>query len=609
MKHLFALLVLWAGFALTSCAQAPLQRPYAYATILEDLQAIHSQAGLSEERFRMLYYYLGWAKDEDKPLEGIAFQQLLAQAEYLRAHPLAKPVELTAPLATATALRADRLRQLRRTGTVRLPASHDPLDRLYAPGTASADLLAIATGGEIDSLERRQLAEFARHARPIYQQAQAAATATQPNPFAGLPYEELLYNKQELLAERQAAKIMREPQPTADIDRATLEVTARRQQMRRVASLVPIENGYRYDKATGKEYIYLQLAIKNHTHKQIQAMGGLLELTDGQQTKKPVRSTYYFHSATDKALAGDSLNIITLLFDYDSPLTTDRQFRYRDLGPLAVRWKPDSVRFADGLLMLSDFKTLFLYAPLTARDGPLPRPLPAPKVDKLLSGPVYDYAERMPELPNGGSGPVGMEEAVRQLLPFPGEAARASAHGIVGVQFVVSATGQVSGARITKSLSTDLDTAALRAVRKLPVLRPGQHLDKPVAVRYTLLLHLPTNPANPPAEGEYTFIEHPPTLPGGGGQEAIIAAVQQRVVMPATARSGIVFVAFTTYPTGAVGRAYILRGQSPAVDDAVLAAVRQLPALTPGVQNGRTVAYRFTLPIQILPPNSAASKR
>lgn len=607
MRILWTLFFCWGCCALTSCAQAPLQRPYAYATILEDLQAIHSQAGLSEEKFRMLYYYLGWAKQEGKPLEGIAFQQLLAQAEYLRAHPLGKPVELTAPLATAAALRADRLRQLRRTGTVRLPVSHDPLDRVYAPGTASADLLAIATGGEVDSVERRQLTEFARHARPVYQQAQAAATAPQPNPFANLPYEELLYNKQELLVERRAAEIMHAPRPTDDIDRATLEVTARRQQMRRVASLVPIENGYRSDKATGKEYLYLQLAIKNHTHKQIQAMGGLLELTDGQQTKKPVRATYYFHSATDKALLGDSLNLVTLFFEYDSPLTTDRQFRYRDLGPLAVRWKPDSVRFADGLLMRSDFKAPFLYAPLTARDGPLPRPVPALKGAPRPSGPVYDYAERMPELPNGGGGPVGMEEAVRQLLPFPSAAARASAHGIVGVQFVVSATGQVSGARITQSLRTDLDTAALRAVRKLPVLLPGQHLDKPVAVRYTLLLHLPTNPANPPAEGEYTFIEHPPTLPGGGGQEALIAAVQQRVVVPATARAGSVVVAFTTYPTGAVGRAYVMRGQSPAVDAAVLAAVRQLPALTPGVQNGRTVAYRFVLPITLTPPRPAAT--
>jgi hypothetical protein len=93
---------------------------------------------------------------------------------------------------------------------VRLSDSLDPLDRVYTPATASEDALVIVTSGEIDSTERLQLMEFMRLARTVYQSAQAAAAYTQPNPFAGLPYEKLL-------AEHWAAKSRREPQPTADI--------------------------------------------------------------------------------------------------------------------------------------------------------------------------------------------------------------------------------------------------------------------------------------------------------------------------------------------------------------------------------------------------------
>lgn len=135
----------------------------------------------------------------------------------------------------------------------------------------------------------------------------------------------------------------------------------------------------------------------------------------------------------------------------------------------------------------------------------------------------------MPELQNGGGGLAKMEEVLRQLMPFPKEAARAAVHGTVGVQLVLAATGQVLGACIAKILRASLDTAALIAVRNLPALSPGQHLNQPGSGRYNLPLHLP---ANPLVEAEYTYTEHPPTLPDGVGQAAVIAAVQQRLVLP-----------------------------------------------------------------------------
>ncbi|MDO7884962.1 TonB family protein [Hymenobacter cheonanensis] len=105
-----------------------------------------------------------------------------------------------------------------------------------------------------------------------------------------------------------------------------------------------------------------------------------------------------------------------------------------------------------------------------------------------------------------------------------------------------------------------------------------------------------TLPAKDPV---YTYVEQMPQLPGGGGMGAIIAAVQQRVALPAgtAAANNRVFVRFTVGQQGQVEDAAIVKGASPVVDAAVLAAVRQLPTFAPGQQNGRLVRVSFTLPI------------
>lgn len=113
----------------------------------------------------------------------------------------------------------------------------------------------------------------------------------------------------------------------------------------------------------------------------------------------------------------------------------------------------------------------------------------------------------------------------------------------------------------------------------------------------------------------YTYVEQMPQLPGGGGMAAMVAAVQQRVVLPAgtPVASSRVFVQFTVGKRGQVEEAAIIKGTSPAVDAAVLAAVRQLPTFVPGKQSSQLVRVAFTLAItppglvvKWLPPTDGA---
>lgn len=112
-------------------------------------------------------------------------------------------------------------------------------------------------------------------------------------------------------------------------------------------------------------------------------------------------------------------------------------------------------------------------------------------------------------------------------------------------------------------------------------------------------------PASPPVIGGrkvYTYVEQMPALPGGGTVNAIVKAIQDKLVYPQLEKSaqkdGMVFASFIVEADGTVQDLGIVKGLSAPYDDAVLASIRQLPRFTPGKQNGRPVAVSFTVPVK-----------
>lgn len=104
----------------------------------------------------------------------------------------------------------------------------------------------------------------------------------------------------------------------------------------------------------------------------------------------------------------------------------------------------------------------------------------------------------------------------------------------------------------------------------------------------------------------YSAVEQMPALPGGGGNLALIKAVQKQVQLPAEVREGRVegrvFVRVVIGVSGVARQAAVAQGISPACDAAALAAVKQLPRLVPGRYNGQPVAVLLTVPVVFLSP-------
>ncbi|MDQ2793442.1 MAG: TonB family protein [Bacteroidota bacterium] len=115
---------------------------------------------------------------------------------------------------------------------------------------------------------------------------------------------------------------------------------------------------------------------------------------------------------------------------------------------------------------------------------------------------------------------------------------------------------------------------------------------------------LPVGKSNnvvPEVAKPYIFVEQMPELPGGGGQPAIVMAIQKAVRYPARALSnqieGKVFVSFTVDPKGEVTDVKIVKGLGYGIDEETMRAIKTLPRFIPGKQNGREVSVSFTVPV------------
>ena len=104
----------------------------------------------------------------------------------------------------------------------------------------------------------------------------------------------------------------------------------------------------------------------------------------------------------------------------------------------------------------------------------------------------------------------------------------------------------------------------------------------------------------------YTYVEQMPKLPGGGGMQAIIEAIQSQIHYPPAALrqriQGRVLVGFVIGKNGAVRDSKILRSVGGGCDEVVLNAVRRLPRFVPGRQQGKPVSVSFTVPVSFRLP-------
>ena len=100
--------------------------------------------------------------------------------------------------------------------------------------------------------------------------------------------------------------------------------------------------------------------------------------------------------------------------------------------------------------------------------------------------------------------------------------------------------------------------------------------------------------------GIYEFVADMPYFEGG--EEGLLRYISKRIKYPRQAVNeqveGVVVVSFVVDRTGSITEATILKGLGFGTDEEALRVVNEMPNWTPGKQNGKPVAVRYTLPIR-----------
>ena len=203
-------------------------------------------------------------------------------------------------------------------------------------------------------------------------------------------------------------------------------------------------------------------------------------------------------------------------------------------------------------------------------------------------------------------GDAALEAWLLQHKTTPAEVQQRDLQGRVTVRIVVKADGRVGAIEVVNSLCPSCDDEALRLVRSFPRWQAALGYDDQPVAQYQVL-HIWFRP-DPPVAGlappvpenqVFSQVEQIPTLPSGGSEAIIQAAIQELIRYPEHVISGDTQVSFVVEPDGRITRPVLLSSLGIATDKAVLDAVLRLPHFEPGRQRGQAVAVRLRVPVSI----------
>ncbi|MGC9355887.1 MAG: TonB family protein, partial [Mariniphaga sp.] len=90
------------------------------------------------------------------------------------------------------------------------------------------------------------------------------------------------------------------------------------------------------------------------------------------------------------------------------------------------------------------------------------------------------------EMPKFPGEEIGLKEFINNSIVYPERARKNGINGTVYVEFVITKSGKVTDAKISRGVDPNLDKEALRVVNTMPPWRPGRKDGKLVDVSYTV---------------------------------------------------------------------------------------------------------------------------
>ena len=220
---------------------------------------------------------------------------------------------------------------------------------------------------------------------------------------------------------------------------------------------------------------------------------------------------------------------------------------------------------------------------------------------------IFEVVEKMPEFPNGGM--AGLMQYLSQNIRYPEAAKKAGKQGRVTVQFVVEKDGSISNVSTLRGVEPDLDKEAVRVISEMPKWKPAMQRGETVRVRYTVpVMFRLDNKAEEVVvvsktqenkSDAYEVVEQMPEFPGGFAE--MMKYLANNIKYPSEAHKngtqGRVTVQAIIDTEGRVTNTRVIKGADPYLDAEAIRVVSSMPKWSPGMQDGKPVNVKFTIPV------------
>lgn len=212
----------------------------------------------------------------------------------------------------------------------------------------------------------------------------------------------------------------------------------------------------------------------------------------------------------------------------------------------------------------------------------------AQKNDTTKESPIFTSVEQMPEFPGG---PAAFINFLSNNLQYPVKAVTEKVQGKVFISFFVEKDGSLSEVKILRSLSAEIDSEAVRVIKKSPKWKPGIQNGRAVRTSFTLPINfkLPSFVQTDSLK-IFTAVEHMPSFPGGW--EKFNQYLQDSLRYPAEPRrnklQGKVMIDFIVERDGSLSNFRIISSPSTDFSNEAIRLLKDSPKWTPGIQNGNS---------------------
>lgn len=228
------------------------------------------------------------------------------------------------------------------------------------------------------------------------------------------------------------------------------------------------------------------------------------------------------------------------------------------------------------------------------------------ETEKIISGKaiVFDAVGTNPVFPGG-------EDSLRQFIKnnINYSSVHDRKNGTVYIGFVVNVDGSLSNLKILKGLTPDIDKESIRLVSSMPNWIPGTQNGKKINIEYTIPIKYDFTDKPQLLNDEIIsdkeiiildWAEELPEFPGG--ESEMIRFLANRYEYPKEAvrngEEGTVYVSFLVMKDGHIDSVKVIKGVSPSLNKEALRVISLMPNWKPGMQKGKAVNVRYTLPIR-----------